>query len=348
MRFLTFNLWHGLSPTSPVAFEGLEPTARRELREQLQLDVLKEVAADFCFFQECNPVVTRAPQIADHLRMQMTYQPDLVGMKLFGVGIPFNLNSGLAILANNSYGVKKVDGVSLSRPGLNLVRSWGSWQIKEERFALFSETMIPGWGRVLLINTHLHHGLEGTAEYLEELEKLGDELELSASMMSELKDRLAAGNQRRNQEISVLLRTLQNYQSRYEVVILGGDFNASPASELGQILRESGFRDAWAEAHPEGGGLTFDHTKNQANHLLQSRFPLTLQVEDLSFSVKIKDALMALARKHENRPRRIDYIWYRSNSVALKVKSADLVGFPNSEGLAPSDHFGVCADIEAV
>jgi endonuclease/exonuclease/phosphatase family metal-dependent hydrolase len=346
MRFLTFNLWHGLSPTSPLAFEGLEPTARRELREQLQIDVLKSVAPDVCFFQEVNPVSARAPAIAQALQMEFSSQPDLVGLKLFGIGLPLNLNSGLAVMASKRVGLKWVNGVSLSRPGLNLVHSWGSWQLKEERFALFTETMLPKWGRVLLVNTHMHHGLESTAEYLEELEKLGLELELSASMMSELKDRLARGNQRRNQELTVLLRTLERYEKRYEAIVIGGDFNASPASELSQMMREMGFRDAWMEAHPDDAGLTFDGTRNQANHLLQSRFPLTLVVEDLSFSTKIKEALLLLARKHENRPRRIDYLWFRSNSIDLKVKKAELVGFPTAEGLAPSDHFGVCAEIE--
>ncbi|MBX3021852.1 MAG: endonuclease/exonuclease/phosphatase family protein [Bdellovibrionales bacterium] len=349
MRFLTFNLWHGLSPTSPVAFEGLEPSERRRLREELQIEVIRQAQPDVCFFQEVNPVVRRAPLIAERLGMDVTYQPDLVGLKLFGLGLPFNLNSGLVIMTSKRFGVKRIEGVSLSRPGLSLVHSWGSWQLKEERFALFSETLLPKWGRVLLVNTHLHHGLESTTEYLDELEKLGRELELSNALMSELKDRLAQGNQRRNQELSVLLRALQRLEKRYEAVVLGGDFNASPASELGQMLREMGFRDVWQESHGSSEpGLTYDHTANQANHKLQSRFPLTMVVEDLSFSTKVKDALMGLARKHENRPRRIDYLWVRSANVELKVKKAEMIGYPNREDLAPSDHFGVIADIEPV
>jgi endonuclease/exonuclease/phosphatase (EEP) superfamily protein YafD len=347
MRFLTFNLWHGLSPSNLVAFEALEPNERRRLREDLQVDVLRSAAADFSFFQEVNPIVTRAPALAKALASVAIYQPDLVGLKLFGLGFPFNLNSGLLMLAKEAWGLKKVDAVSLSRPGgASLVHTWASWQLKEERFALYGESLIPKLGRVLLVNTHLHHGLELTADFLEHIEQLGSELELTASTMSDLKDRLERGNQRRSQEMATLLRVLEKHEKRYEAVVLAGDFNASPASELSQMLRDLGFRDAWAEANPDDPGYSFDHTKNEANHLLQARFPLTLVVEDLTFSTQVKDSLLRLARAQENRPRRIDYLWFRSRDNALRVRRAELIGHPNHEGLAPSDHFGVLADLE--
>lgn len=348
MRFVTFNLWHGLTPSNPVAFEALEPEGRRNLREESQLRLLKELKPDVCFFQEVNPVTRRAPLFSDRLKMDNVIQPDLVGLKLFGLGIPFNLNSGLMMLAGRSFGLKFIEGVSLSRPGSHLVHTWASWQLKEERFALFAEALLPKWGRVLLINTHLHHGLEATPEFLLGLDHLATELDLSTALVSEIKTRLQAGSERRLRELEVLLETLHKYEQRYEVVVIGGDFNASPESNFGQSLAQYGFRDTWLDVHPEGGGFSFDSTRNQANHLLQSQFPLTLVVEDLSFSLKIKEALLALARKQETRPRRIDYIWLRANSLTLKVTKADLVGLPDKEGLAPSDHFGVCTDIELV
>jgi endonuclease/exonuclease/phosphatase family metal-dependent hydrolase len=348
MRVLTFNLWHGLSPSSPVAFEALEPTGRRALRQEQQVRLLRELKPDICFFQEVNPIGARASELGDALRMDTAFQPDLVGLKLFGVGLPLNLNSGLLTLADHSYGLRKLAGVSLSRPGTHLVHSWGSWQLKEERFALFAETMLPNWGRVLLINTHLHHGLEATPEFLADLEKLADEMDLSPAVVSEIHRRLEKGSERRAQELGVLIENLHKFERRAEVVLIGGDFNASPDSEFGGALRDLGFRDTWKEAHATEPGFSFDKTRNPANHLLQAHFPLTLVVEDLSFSTKTKEALLALARKQESRPRRIDYVWMRSDSVELKIKKVDLVGLPDEEGLAPSDHFGVCADIERV
>ncbi len=344
MRFLTYNLWHGLSPASPVAFEPLEPTGRRVLREAEQIRLLQELQPDVCFFQECNPVHRRVAEFIHQLNRAAAIQPDLVGLKLFGVGLPLNLNSGLVILATHSVGLKKITGVSLSRPGTHWVQNWGSWQLKEERFALFAEAMLPKWGRVLLVNTHLHHGLESTPNFEARLK----DMDLDEQIVDEIHARLAKGIDRRAAELEVLLAQLEKLERRFEVVILAGDFNASPEGGFGNRLRECGFRDVWFERHPEAGGLTFDEKRNPANHFLQERFPLTLVVEDLSFDSHTKEALLALARQQEARPRRIDYIWIRSQSLNLKVTTTELIGLPDAEGLAPSDHFGVCSDIELV
>lgn len=345
MRFLTFNLWHGLSPASPLAFEALEPSARRRLREELQIETLKALKPDFCFLQELNPVHIRTEHLRETLRMEGQYQPDLVGLKVFGLGVPLNLHSGLAILASEKFGCKAVDAVSLSRP-FNWVRKWASWQLKEERFALFSESLVPGLGKILLINTHLHHGLEATKGFLEEFDKLADTHELNSTFLSELKERVNRANNRRMGEITQLIKSLKQYEKRYAAVILCGDLNAEPESEIFHPLKEMGFKDAWAEANPGQPGFTFDAQANEANHVLQANFPLTLVVEDLTFSSKIKTELLQLARRHENRARRIDYLWYRVNTRKARVTQAQLVGKPNAEGLAPSDHFGVCVDLE--
>ena len=342
-----------------VMFEALEPVERRELRERRQMELLRELRPDFCFLQEVNPVVPRAREFGDVLEMDSCEQPDLVGLKVFGVGVPLNLNSGLALLASRRLGLKPVLSLSLSRPHFNWVRSWASWQLKEERFALFAETLVPDWGRVLLVNTHLHHGLELTADLRESVDRLAKEMELNSSFVSELSSRFEAGNARRASEIGVLLRHLSKLPGRYAAVVLCGDFNCSPESEVADTLREHGFRDAWVEGGASGvaeaktsssAGYTFDASVNVANHILQEKFPLSLTVEDLTFSAKTKDALLALARGQESRPRRIDYVWFRPGSEGLKLRvaRAEMVGLPDTEGVAPSDHFGVCVDLERV
>ena len=348
MRLLTFNLWHGLSPTSPLAFTALEPEERRRLRHELQVEVLRQAQPDIAFFQEVNPVVRRAPALARALDLDYAFQPDLVGLKLFGLGLPLNLNSGLTILAARHLELRRREGFSLSRPGPNLVQAWGSWQLKEERFALFAEAQIPDFGRVLLVDTHLHHGLELTEDFNATVGQVGEELKLPPETLTELRGRLALGNERRLTEMGRLLKRVETLTQTsgepFTAIILGGDFNASPSSGLSQMLRDAGYRDAWQEAHPNEPGYSFDATQNPANHLLQSEFPLTVMVEDLSFSGKVKETLLKVAREQEYRPRRIDYIWIKSDHG--RVRSAELIGQPDGEGLAPSDHFGVLVDFE--
>ncbi|HMN68989.1 MAG TPA: endonuclease/exonuclease/phosphatase family protein [Bdellovibrionales bacterium] len=346
MRLLTFNLWHGLSPSSPVLFEALEPTARRRWREELQLQLFEKLDPDIGFFQEVNPAASRVEAFRERLGWNAEYQPDLVGLKVLGVGIPANLNSGLVTATKKDWRQTWVDAISLSRPGMNLVRRWASWQLKEERFALFSETLLPKWGKVLAVNTHLHHGIEATEEFLADFEKLRVDLELPDAMVSEMKDRIVAGNERRARELSVLLGHLKRLERRYEAVIMAGDFNARPNSEICNRLREMGFIDAWAKANGDLPGHTFDRERNSANHLLQRGFPLSLVIEDLSFSAKIRDQLLAAAWDHEMRPRRIDYLWIKTRNIEIQVNKAELVGLPDQEGMAPSDHFGVYAEVE--
>jgi endonuclease/exonuclease/phosphatase family metal-dependent hydrolase len=329
-----------------VLYEALEPTGRLRLRERRQLEVIKDVDADVCFFQECNPAPRRAPEIARLMNADYNVQPDLVGLKIFGLGIPMNLNGGLVITARPHLKLRQIDAISLSRPQLNLVRKWGSWQVREERFALYSEITRPDGARTLLIDTHVHHGLEATPEVKAEIERLGEELALSESVMTELRERLSRGNARRRLEITNLLARLDTFRDRYDAVVLAGDFNVAPGGEVSRILTEYGFRDAWAEINPDDPGFTFDKDRNPANHLLQLSFPLTLVVEDLSFSPRIRDALLELARAEETRPRRIDYVWVWTKTGGARVKRAELVGLPDAEGLAPSDHFGVSTEIE--
>jgi endonuclease/exonuclease/phosphatase family metal-dependent hydrolase len=348
MRILTYNLWHGLSPSTPLMLEALEPTARLKLREQLQLRLIHDLKPDIGFFQEVNPVQRRAKEFHKDFGFTTNFQPDLSGIKLFGYGIPVNMNAGLLTAVAERRTIKKIAAISLSRPGFNLVRSFASWQLREERFALFSEVLMPEFGRVLLINTHLHHGFELTAEFLARLEQTAKELELSESLMSELKERMAKGDERRLQEIKTLLSHLEQFEHRYELVILGGDLNCSPDTAVHQLLADKGYTDMWESARPNDPGLTFDRERNPANHILQAHFPVPLVVEDLSFSKKVKETLLTLSWNHYMRPRRIDYLWYRVRSLKLNIKSADLLGLPDQSGLAPSDHFGVCADIEVM
>jgi len=229
--------------------------------------------------------------------------------------------------------------------GRSFVRKWASFQLQEERFAVFAETRKKGVGRILLINTHLHHGIEATEAFLEKLKAAMDECELSTSARSEIHERLFAGNERRDREMSVLLRELEKLHSRYDLVILGGDFNCEPSGDVGQKLRDLGFSDVWKRDHPVDAGFTYDREQNIANHILQDRFPSTLMVEDLSFSAKTKEMLVKLVQEQERRARRIDQLWFRSPLRKVVQVRSQLIGFPNEQGMAPSDHFGLVADL---
>ena len=102
--------------------------------------------------------------------------------------------------------------------------------------------------------------------------------------------RLKAANRRREEETSVLLDHLAPLKKRYSHIILGGDFNFSPASSCYAMLTEFGF------AAPATPLLTWDSVRNRANHHFQAQFPPTVFVEDLTFSSVAKTELIQLKR----------------------------------------------------
>lgn len=304
----------------------------------MQLQLLKKASFDVGFFQEVNPLLERSSQIEADLNVTVSYQSDLVGVKVLGMGFPSHLNSGLLITAQPQYQLRRVGGVKLSGPQRSFVSPWLSFQLQEERYALMGELMHPSWGRVLVVNTHLHHGLELTEALEDEVKAFCVENSLSSSVQGELFDRLLKGGQRRLKELKRLLGEVKRLQERYSVIILGGDLNAPSGGELGQLLKEYGFLDSFALQDEVRDGFTFHREKNLSNHRLQARFPLSVKFEDLSFSKKITLGLQEILTRHEQGARRIDQLWVKSERV-FKTQ-VELVGFEEEVGFAPSDHFG--------
>jgi endonuclease/exonuclease/phosphatase family metal-dependent hydrolase len=60
----------------------------------------------------------------------------------------------------------------------------------------------------------------------------------------------------RQQEARVIVSTVTTVRQSRPLVLLGGDMNSTPESAVQQNVRESGFRDAFAECG-QGKGLTF-------------------------------------------------------------------------------------------
>ncbi len=344
MKILTYNLWHGLTPSSAVSMEYLEPEARRRQRLLMQLKLIKSLEFDLGLFQEVNPLFERASELEAETEKSTTYQSDLVGIKILGMGLPNFLNSGLLTLAEGKYHLRRVRGVKLSGPGRSFVSPWLSFQLKEERYALLSEFLHPQWGRGLVVNTHLHHGLELTDPLTEEIRTASKEFGLSSTVENEIFDRLLKGNERRLKEMKRLIDEVMKIQDRYNVILIGGDFNARPESEVGQLLKEYDFKDSFTMQSEVSEAYTYDRERNSANHKLQARFPLTVRFEDLSFSKKITLGLREILTRHEHSQRRIDQVWVKS-SFRFKSK-VELIGLEEEAGFAPSDHFGYLVSLE--
>lgn len=347
MRILTYNLWHGLAPAGRLTFRALEPEFRRRAREQLHLQILSQWQPDLSCLQEVNPISQRPGSLAAVLNQESFVQPDLVGMKWRGLGWPWNLNSGLLTLVNKKWTPKWLAGKKLSGAKWSYESKSIAVQWRETRYSLWVEFFHPTWGRTLAVNLHLHHGLEWDESLERVVKSWHKEGHLSESAAVELKERLESGNRRREQEVAVLLELLEKVTSRYNLVLLGGDFNFSPASATYRRVTEAGFQDLWQlGGRDENDSFTFDSERNHSNHVFTRDFPLGLETSDLSFSPKTWQLMEETLKRHEARRRRIDYLFAKSSGATLKVKTLELVGLPQGDHLAPSDHFGVLAELQ--
>src|SRR4051812_45554695 len=228
MKVLTFNAWHGLDGKGTLSQGELEPPAGRACRLERQVWKLSECGPDLAFLQEVNPLPRRLPQLARALCMNTVSQTDLCGIKIWGKGVPTNLTSGLAILAK--YELRKLEGLRLSGSRWSFAMPHLSFQLVETRYALLAELRNSPMGRLLLVNTHLHHGLEPSQRLLEELQRLFDCNSVRAAPRGRILKLLSGARGPRGRATRPCRGRVENRTAAYDGVILGGDMNADPES----------------------------------------------------------------------------------------------------------------------
>jgi endonuclease/exonuclease/phosphatase family metal-dependent hydrolase len=330
MKVLTLNAWHGLDGKGTLSHGELETAASRASRLERQVAKLFVCGPDLVFLQEVNPLPRRLPQLARALRMNAVSQTDLCGIKIWGKGIPANLTSGLVILAKT--GLRKIEGLRLSGSRLSFATRHLSFQLVETRYALLAELRDSPMGRLLLVNTHLHHGLEPSQGLLEQLQRLFECKIVSAAQRDEILKLLNGARERRARESNRLLDRLEKLTPAYDGVILAGDMNADPESATIEQFRN---RDL-VDIVPTGLN-TWDKAANPHIFHLSENFELT--VPDFGIA-----AVRTMLRAHEARPTRLDYI-LTSKKLSERVQSVTLFGHDMHPEKSISDHFGICATL---
>lgn len=349
MRFLTYNLWHGLDGSGKLFFGELEPRGRKVLRAKAQIRCLREIYPDVLFVQELNPLYPGVFYYSSELQLDHIEQADLSGIKILGFGPPFNLHSGLAILAKPELTLQSLGGLQLSGTAPSNCGLF-SLQLQEARYALRGEIQHSEWGKILLVNLHLHHGLEDDEDWIKFLEQLQIERGFSNSLKMQIVEELRKGNVRRESEVQKLLDFLikEIESEKYDLIVLGGDFNSSPESRVAKKVMGLGFCDAWREARAKGEGCTWDPVRNRENHEYNKGFKSLFRFEKLSLHREIEFRVMDKVKKAELYPRRIDYFYFLTPHK-YELSSSLFLGETKIEGrenkLMGSDHFGVILDL---
>jgi len=377
LTLITYNLWHGLSGEGTLRFGELEPLDHRIEREQAQEQYFENVRADIVFFQETNPLDVRMSRFAKILNAVADGQIDSSGVRLESAGLPLNLYSGLTTYAASEF--QPIHRRSLKLSGSSIQNEWFSIQFKESRYALLTECIHPSIGRILLVNAHLHHGLERTKSLMVRVMEwrrkfagggsAGAGGSVTDKTFREIEAKLAAGDRRRQSEVDCLLRYLGSLGSRYHMIIMAGDFNASPESDIHSKIRAFGFEDLWqkkysspsvksgaatgagavkTETDTKTKGYTFNSETN-VNHRFNAKFKLPENWDALKMSGIASDEFRKIIMEHENRPRRIDFLYVKSTSP-VSVREISVLG-PHTgteavdahANVELSDHFGLRA-----
>ena len=136
-----------------------------------------------------------------------------------------------------------------------------------------------------------------------------------------------AERERELQAVAVVRRIEELVARRPAHVVLGGDLNAEPHTSSMRFLTgrtslegtSTAFRDVWESVHGDAPGWTFDPG----------------------------NPLAAIDEPGLDRGRRIDYVLVRcgDHGPTLQVLDAGLAVHEPVEGIHPSDHYGVFADL---
>lgn len=344
-RVATFNVWHGLAGQGPLygllGFREFESPKQREDRWRLALRALVELDADVLLLQELNPVSQKGKDLVTALGGRFYGRVDQSGLKLFSRGVPGNLLTGLGVLMRGQARAARLREDNEKFPRSRKLSGWFgvagedfSLHFDEQRYAQFLSIRHEELGRVLIVNTHLHHGFERFPEFLLLLDEACRTNKVTESEYERLLPYLDRSRDRRIAEMDRILELVERVQKEHDGVLIGGDFNSLPSGGVIRSLELAGFVDL---ASVVGNNEpTWDPIKNEVNHRLQRTKGFEFPLPDFG-----NRALRDVYRQFDTIPRRIDYIFGRG-SVASCAR-VEVFGQPMSGQTGPSDHFGVVA-----
>ena len=337
LKVINYNLWHGLGD-GYFKREELEPEQNKKDRYQEQIKLFKLAKPDILFGQEVHPSSFRASAIGKALGMSPVFHQSNCGISFFNVGLPVNLDIGIAIWVRPPLKIKKILGLKLSGPP-GFCNTWLTFQYGEFRYALFALAWHPDYGSFLLVNTHFHHGPEWSPVLREKIQSWQNSKLLDSAQVEELTKAIDKSNKRREQELSALFDKIKELRAHYKSMplILSGDFNSTVESPIYKSLIETHkLTDSMGNFSPTP--YTWDPTKNSENHRYTAKFEPPVPTFD-------KKEVADFFKEYDSRQRRIDYVFV---SEGIQVLSHNLFAQePNADGLIASDHFGLELQLKA-
>jgi endonuclease/exonuclease/phosphatase family metal-dependent hydrolase len=350
IRVLTYNTLHGLE-TSGITVRAGESRDVRQARLDRQFRQLATVAPDVILLQEVNPLPEMAETYVAALKrvgLQYTevHQVEACGLRVTpGLAVVPGLNSGLVILAKSPLKLRKVKGLKLS--GAGGCQDFMGLQINELRYALIAEIENPDTGRsVLVVNTHLHSGLERDAFFLHKIAEAQAQGTLRAEEVSTLVAAFEEGQQRRLDEVRMLINEVLQLKAAGTSlgVILGGDLNFEAGSPEYRELERAGLKDTYTIATRRGDLHSYDPQQNVIAGRVERDVPAALPKAVAHLPEPQREKILDAYRKGVSQARRIDFLFVMRDSPAGRAGCLrqELFGQSPAVTIEPgSDHYGV-------
>ena len=317
LTVLTYNAWHGTFRTtdSGVLEFPSETAQHQRLRHLHQVSQLDALRPDVILLQEVNPLPRRARQLAAALGYDEWHQTTDCGIKLFGLGLPSNVNSGLAILSRPALRLRPITVERLSGRWAFCGDHFG-FQIEEARYALIAELTLESGDSYLVVNTHLHNAPRMSESLRQGLSEMHADGRLSQHRLRAIHGAVERGRARQREETERLILGIQRLQQENRElagVILGGDLNAPLGSVPLRRLRRAGLADTAMIVEPPKALPTYDAGRNPlARALTRITRPEIPTFGDT--------AILELERRSRLlEARRIDYLLVSENLAATVV-----------------------------
>jgi endonuclease/exonuclease/phosphatase family metal-dependent hydrolase len=327
LKFASVNFWSGLDYVGSWSMGEYESAETREMRFQILMKELRKLGPDVIALQESNPIRTVARRLAQELNYDYIYQRVNAGIKIGWLGVPTNLNEGIALLARKDLKLEYVDVLDLSKR-FGAFGNVISLHFEDQNAALVGRIFFNGV-EVYVVNVHLSAAVPMNDAAREKLKPLaGDQNDVALKEMEE--EAIL-----REKEVQRLLEYLDGNIDGKPVVLLG-DFNASRESPEIRSILSHGYVDAMAVGG-KGTAPTWDAERN--SNIAFSRRTVSARNEPLGIAGH-------LSAWYDQFSRGIDYVFFNKSFSREDVKHAEVFLDQPNDGVFASDHYGVLAEID--
>jgi endonuclease/exonuclease/phosphatase family metal-dependent hydrolase len=335
LRILTLNIWHGHIPRNAWTVQSIEPAGHKERRFAALVAGIRDLDPDVLLLQECLPQPGLSRELAARLGYDVTTKICNSGLRIFGVGLPAGVGSGegLSILAKPHL---RMRGRSVRRlSGIGFTGNLAALQLGQLRFAL-AATVHVAERRLVVINTHLRYAYPAMDRFQEAWDALRRR-GLAEGPPSKTIVSLVRRNIRvRDEELARLGAWADSWIRRQIPVVIGADLNLD--HDAPQVVRLAG-KLGLSNVLPLVGArvCTWDPEGNP--NIAYSTAPEHPDGTP-------KPLTHRLVAEYDSLAQCPDHLLLGPSFSRESLRGGGLALDRPYEGVYPSDHYGVYADVE--